>query len=127
MDTGLWQAISSFRLCTQITQSLTYLPTTTWDGSGKMKNKINDEADDALNSTLIGQNFAKNNDDCYNKSVISLPFEQLTLSDNLSAFVTQHLAKHVMQVHLNAAQTGQAQEGELSLNFLKKYIGYCRK
>ncbi|XP_073248217.1 DNA replication licensing factor mcm5-A-like [Porites lutea] len=37
-----------------------------------------------------------------------------------------HLAKHVMQVHLNAAQTGQAQEGELSLNFLKKYIGYCR-
>lgn len=90
--------------------------------------RINDEADDALNSTLIGQNFAKNNDDdCYNKSVISLPFEQLTLSDNLSAFVTQHLAKHVMQVHLNAAQTGQAQEGELSLNFLKKYIGYCRK
>lgn len=37
-----------------------------------------------------------------------------------------HLAKHVMQVHLNAAQTGQAQEGELSLNFIKKYIGYCR-
>ena len=39
----------------------------------------------------------------------------------------QRLAKHVMQVHLNAAQTGQAQEGELSLNFIKKYIGYCRK
>ena len=58
---------------------------------------------------------------------ISLPFEQFTLSDNLSALATQHLAKHVMQVHLNAAQTGQAQEGELSLNFLKKYIGYCRK
>ncbi|XP_068681579.1 DNA replication licensing factor mcm5-like [Montipora foliosa] len=37
-----------------------------------------------------------------------------------------HLAKHVMQVHLNAAQSGQAQEGELSLNFIKKYIGYCR-
>nr|QIC49965.1 DNA replication licensing factor MCM5 [Actinia equina] len=37
-----------------------------------------------------------------------------------------HLAKHVMQVHLNAAQTTQAQEGELSLNFLKKYITYCR-
>lgn len=36
------------------------------------------------------------------------------------------LAKHVMQVHLNAAQTGQAQEGELSLNFIKKYISYCR-
>lgn len=32
-----------------------------------------------------------------------------------------------MQVHLNAAQIGQAQEGELSLNFIKKYIGYCRK
>jgi len=32
-----------------------------------------------------------------------------------------------MQVHLNAAQTVQAQEGELSLNFIKKYIGYCRK
>ena len=89
--------------------------------------RINDEADDALNSTLIGQNFTKNNDDCDNKSVISLPFEQFTLSDNLSALATQHLAKHVMQVHLNAAQTGQAQEGELSLTFLKKYIGYCRK
>jgi len=31
-----------------------------------------------------------------------------------------------MQVHLNAAQVGQAQEGELSLNFIKKYIGYGR-
>lgn len=40
--------------------------------------------------------------------------------------IFQHLAKHVMQVHLNAAQTTQAQEGELSLNFLKKYISYCR-
>ena len=39
----------------------------------------------------------------------------------------QRLAKHVMQVHLNAAQTTQAQEGELSLTFLKKYISYCRK
>ncbi|CAB4038404.1 DNA replication licensing factor mcm5, partial [Paramuricea clavata] len=37
------------------------------------------------------------------------------------------LAKHVMQVHLNAAQTTQAQEGELSLNFLKKFIGYCKR
>jgi len=36
------------------------------------------------------------------------------------------LAKHVMQVHLNAAQVGQTQEGELSLSFIKKYIGYCR-
>lgn len=37
------------------------------------------------------------------------------------------LAKHVMQVHLNAAQTTQVQEGELSLNFLKKFIGYCKR
>ncbi|EDO48453.1 predicted protein [Nematostella vectensis] len=37
-----------------------------------------------------------------------------------------HLAKHVMQVHLNAAQTTQANEGELSLSFLKKYISYCK-
>eukprot|EP00794_Sanderia_malayensis_P020544 gene20544-22565_t len=36
------------------------------------------------------------------------------------------LARHVMQVHLNAAQTNQAVEGELELNFLKKYIDYCR-
>ncbi|KAJ7357503.1 minichromosome maintenance protein 5 [Desmophyllum pertusum] len=33
------------------------------------------------------------------------------------------LAKHVMQVHLNAAQVGQAQEGELSLNFIKNKCG----
>ena len=32
-----------------------------------------------------------------------------------------------MKVHLNAAQSGQTQEGELSLNFLKKYIGYCKR
>merc|ERR1719175_146719 len=35
------------------------------------------------------------------------------------------LAKHVMQVHMNAAADSAA-EGELSLAFLKKYIGYCR-
>merc|ERR1719446_1526514 len=35
------------------------------------------------------------------------------------------LAKHVMQVHMNAA-ADTAAEGELSLAFLKKYIGYCR-
>jgi len=39
------------------------------------------------------------------------------------------LAKHVMQVHLNAAQTNNqgGMEGDLSLNFLKKYIDYCRR
>jgi len=35
------------------------------------------------------------------------------------------LAKHVMQVHMNAA-ADSASEGELSLSFLKKYVGYCR-
>jgi len=35
------------------------------------------------------------------------------------------LAKHVMQVHMNAA-ADTATEGELSLAFLKKYVGYCR-
>jgi DNA replication licensing factor MCM5 len=37
------------------------------------------------------------------------------------------LAKHVMNIHMNAQLTGEAQtEGELSLNFLKKYIAFCR-
>lgn len=35
------------------------------------------------------------------------------------------LAKHVMQVHMNAA-ADTATEGELSLAFLKKFIGYAR-
>jgi len=35
------------------------------------------------------------------------------------------LAKHVMQVHMNAA-ADTAAEGELSLEFMKKYIAYCR-
>merc|ERR1712096_62515 len=35
------------------------------------------------------------------------------------------LAKHVMQVHMNAA-ADTAAEGELSLAFMKKYIAYCR-
>ncbi|XP_066919905.1 DNA replication licensing factor mcm5-A-like [Clytia hemisphaerica] len=38
------------------------------------------------------------------------------------------LAKHVMQVHLNAAQaSSDGVEADLSLNFLKKYIDYCRR
>jgi len=36
------------------------------------------------------------------------------------------LAKHVMKIHMNAQDTDQLKEGELSLNFLKKYIAYCR-
>merc|ERR1719446_412257 len=35
------------------------------------------------------------------------------------------LAKHVIQVHMNAAADNTV-EGELSLAFLKKYIAYCR-
>ena len=35
------------------------------------------------------------------------------------------LAKHVMQVHMNAAADTTV-EGELSLGFMKKYIAYCR-
>lgn len=39
------------------------------------------------------------------------------------------LAKHVMQVHLHGGQGNQVagNEGELSLEFLKKYIDYCRR
>lgn len=42
-------------------------------------------------------------------------------------FLMQRLAKHVMAVHTNAARTTQVQEGELTLNFLKKYIAYCKR
>jgi len=35
------------------------------------------------------------------------------------------LAKHVMQVHMNAAADSSA-KGEFDLQFLKKYIAYCR-
>ena len=38
----------------------------------------------------------------------------------------QHLAKHVMQVHLNALQTEDAVEGELGLATLKKFIAFAR-
>ncbi|XP_063426896.1 DNA replication licensing factor mcm5-like [Mytilus trossulus] len=38
------------------------------------------------------------------------------------------LAKHVMNVHLNALQMTEEQaEGEINLETLKKYIGYCRR
>ncbi|CAH1116571.1 unnamed protein product [Phaedon cochleariae] len=37
------------------------------------------------------------------------------------------LAKHIMGVHMNAGQvTQEIKEGELPLEFLKKYINYCR-
>ncbi|XP_050297496.1 DNA replication licensing factor Mcm5 [Anthonomus grandis grandis] len=37
------------------------------------------------------------------------------------------LAKHIMSIHMNAGQmTQEPKEGELSLEFLKKYINYCR-
>lgn len=37
------------------------------------------------------------------------------------------LAKHIMNVHMNAAQSSEEhKDGEISLEFLKKYINYCR-
>ncbi|VEN38139.1 unnamed protein product [Callosobruchus maculatus] len=37
------------------------------------------------------------------------------------------LAKHIIGVHANAAQISvDPKQGELSLDFIKKYIGYCR-
>lgn len=37
------------------------------------------------------------------------------------------LARHIMNVHMNAAQTtNEPKEGELSLELIKKYINYCR-
>ena len=38
----------------------------------------------------------------------------------------QRLAKHVMKVHLNALQTEDTVEGELTLTTLKKFIAYAR-
>jgi len=39
----------------------------------------------------------------------------------------QTLAKHVMNIHMNALQMSEeARPGELQLNSLKKYIAYCR-
>ena len=39
----------------------------------------------------------------------------------------QTLAKHVMNVHLNAVQTlDETPEGEVPLNTLKKYISFVR-
>ena len=40
----------------------------------------------------------------------------------------QRLAKHVMNVHMNALQTsGDQAQGDLDINTLKKYVGYVRK
>lgn len=36
------------------------------------------------------------------------------------------LAKHVMGLHMNALQTTEEAEGELSLSTLKRYISFCR-
>lgn len=55
----------------------------------------------------------------------------LSLCVHLILFPWQRLAKHVMQVHLNALQpTPVAEEtgdGELGLSTLKKFITFCRK
>ncbi|XP_056634748.1 DNA replication licensing factor Mcm5 [Diorhabda carinulata] len=38
------------------------------------------------------------------------------------------LAKHIMGVHMNAGETAKdSKDGELSLEFIKKYINYCRR
>jgi DNA replication licensing factor MCM5 len=42
----------------------------------------------------------------------------------ISALPQQMIARHVIGVHLNAAQP--AAEGELDVKFLKKYVQYCR-
>lgn len=48
------------------------------------------------------------------------------LDDNVSCFQT--LAKHVMNVHMNAQQTaGEDAAGEIDLDTLKKFIIYVRK
>jgi DNA replication licensing factor MCM5 len=40
----------------------------------------------------------------------------------------QTLAKHVMNIHMNALQmTEETRPGELHLSTLKKYIAYCRR
>ncbi|RDD44892.1 DNA replication licensing factor mcm5 [Trichoplax sp. H2] len=36
------------------------------------------------------------------------------------------LARHILQVHLNALQSTSNNSGELDLNLLKRYINYCR-
>lgn len=39
----------------------------------------------------------------------------------------QTLAKHIINVHLNANKTAaEPREGEISLSMFKKYIHYCR-
>ena len=50
------------------------------------------------------------------------------LSPSLS-LPPQRMAKHVMQVHLNALQpaTEDAVEAELDLPTLKKFITFCRR
>jgi len=41
--------------------------------------------------------------------------------------LVQTLAKHVMNIHMNALQMSEeARSGEIQLNTLKKYIAYCR-
>lgn len=42
-------------------------------------------------------------------------------------FLLQILAKHVMRIHMSAEMVTEDQEGELSLNFLRKYILFCRE
>ena len=53
-------------------------------------------------------------------------FEQISQGD-CALYIFQRLAKHVMNVHLNALQmTEEPAEGEVDLLTLKKYIGYVR-
>lgn len=47
---------------------------------------------------------------------------------SLCIIMLQTLAKHIMGVHMNAGQiTQDPKEGELSLEFIKKYIHYCKR
>ena len=60
---------------------------------------------------------------CTAVSVSSLPSRSPS-----SLHSPQRLAKHVMQVHLNALQQSEeAVEGELDLLTLKRFIAYCRR
>jgi DNA replicative helicase MCM subunit Mcm2 (Cdc46/Mcm family) len=55
-------------------------------------------------------------------------YEILLVDVNISCHLLQRLAKHVMNVHLNALQmTEEPAEGEIDLMTLKKYINYSRK
>jgi DNA replication licensing factor MCM5 len=81
----------------------------------------------AANSVFGRWDETKGDDNIYFMPTILSRFDMIYIVKDEHDFAKDtRMAKHVIGVHMNAIQPQDQVQGEVSLEFLKKYIAYCR-